>query len=281
MKIKLLLIILISSLGFAQPQIAGDTMLCPFSNGTAYVVNDQNFDTYTWYWKYWFSSDEFEAVPGVSGPTFIYDWYTYDQALIKVVVTLNGETFESNTIQIDSYAWVGLTTGFQDSENISIDQNNGNVLLCAGTTFNVEVYNPYTIVQWYRDGVEIPGANTMSYEISGPGVYHVVAAPDFCPNNAASSEGTPIIVQIDNDCTLGIDGPDQAEIFLYPNPVVGKLHVSKPVEFLRIHDLSGKTVYELSSSENTAVDMTSMPAGTYFVEMRSEGNTVLRKIVKR
>ncbi len=279
MKIKLLFFLLIPLLGFAQPQIEGDTMLCPFTNGTAYVVNDQNYDSYTWYWKYWFSGDAFQAVPGATGAQFTYDWYTYDQALIKVVVTLNGETFESNTIQIDSYAWTGLVTGFQDSDNISIDPNNGNVMLCAGTTFMVEVYNPYTIVQWYRDGVAIPEATSMTFEISGPGNYHVVAAPGFCPDSSSSSEGTPITVVIDNDCQLGVDNPTLSDLRIFPNPVKDVLTISGPdIEMVNIYNMTGQLIFR--EQHVNSLDVSTFPVGVYLLEVQSGTQKSVRKFVK-
>jgi len=34
-------------------------------------------------------------IAGANGASFTYDWDSYDQKLIKVVVTRNGDTFES------------------------------------------------------------------------------------------------------------------------------------------------------------------------------------------
>src|SRR6478672_5674323 len=96
------------------PTISGDTMLCPNTSGTASITTDMPYDSYQWYWRYWFTSDPFVAISGADAASFTYDWFTYDQAQLKVVVTLNGQTYESNVIQIDSYAWVGLTVGFEN-----------------------------------------------------------------------------------------------------------------------------------------------------------------------
>ena len=267
----------------AQPTIEGDTMLCPDTSGTASITNNQVYDTYQWYWRYWFTSDPFVAIPGADGPSFTYDWLTYDQAQLKVVVTLDGETFESNVIQIDSYAWVGLTVGFENTDNVSINPENGNVMLCAGTGFTIQTYMPYTLVQWYKDGIEISGANQMELHVTEPGSYYVVAAPEFCPDATSSTQGLPIIVEIDNDCNLGLDDPRLQLLSFYPNPVNGQLHFDSraAIQELTVYDITGKKVW--SDRFNTIsgiADLTRLASGMYVLEASAAGLTQRYKIIK-
>ena len=155
------------------PEITGDVMLCPYTDGTATVTNPI-YDSYQWYSKYWFTSDPYVAIAGATGPSFTYDWFTYDQSLFKVVTTLNGTTYESNEIQIDSYAWASFSVGTELNEFVSTDPNNGNLLLCSGASFTASIFMPYDFgIQWYKNGVPISGANEMDYVITGPGLYHV------------------------------------------------------------------------------------------------------------
>jgi hypothetical protein len=265
------------------PTIAGDVMLCPNSNGTASITNAQAYDSYTWYWKYWFTSDPFIAIPGANGPSFTYDWMNYDQALLKVVVTLNGNTYESNTIQIDSYAWVGLTVGYQDSDNISQDPDTGAVNLCEGTAFTIEVYMPYTNVQWYKDGQPMPGENNMQLHVTEAGSYHVVAAPGFCPNSTSSTEGLPIVVQIDTNCQLGTGHQETQSFVLYPNPVKENLLVSavQPIDKISVHDLAGQLVYAAKPGAVHAVaDLSALASGMYFIQVETGGKICKAKIIR-
>lgn len=283
-KLLVLLLFLSSFAGFSQvPTIVGDVMLCPNTSGTASIVTDQVYDSYTWYWKYWFTSDPFVAVPGEDGPSFTYDWYTYDQALIKVVVTLDGNTYESNVLQIDSYAWIGLTTGFENTPNVSIDGNNGNVLLCEGTSFILNVYNPYTIVQWYKDGQPIEGATQQQLHINQPGTYHVVAAPEFCPNSVSSSQGLPTVVVIDTDCELGIENPEQQfGITLYPNPIRDVLTLSSggfAIDAVKIYNMAGQMVFNQKSPEFT-IALSGLSSGVYILEATSGSLSKKMRIVK-
>lgn len=267
-----------------NPVIAGDTMLCPNGTGSAVVTNNQIYDSYTWYWKYWFSSDQFNAIPGANSASFTYDWATYDQALLKVVVTLGGYTYESNTIQIDSYSWVGLTVGFEDSPNVSIDPDTGNVNLCEGTGFTIQVYQPYTNVQWYRDGQPIAGANDMQLHVTEAGGYYVVASPGFCPDDTSSTEGLPIVVQIDTNCGLGTDHPQEATFNFYPNPVKDFMIVSSgqyALDTVTLFNLSGQVLLEERPGiPNTKIDFAKLSSGMYILEVRAGGNTQRIKVVK-
>lgn len=279
MKLKLLILTMVSSWSFAQtPEIAGDLILCPESSGTAYIVNDMAYDSYQWYFKYWFTSGEFQEIPGANGPTFVYDWWTYDQALLKVVVTFEGQTYESNTIQIDSYAWLPISTGFELAENVSINPENGNVMLCEGTSFTVEVFMPYTIVQWFRNDEAIPGATSMQYEVTGPGVYHVEAAPEFCPDNVSSSQGTPMIVEIDTNCGLDVGNPQKTQFAVWPNPTKGTIHLSDSYETVRVVNLAGQVV-KIFENPSTTIDVSSLQSGMYLLEAETDGAKSVRKIV--
>src|SRR5690606_703582 len=193
-----LLFLFFTTLSISQPVITGDLLLCPNGSGTATVTGSTVYDSYEWQYKYWFTSDPFVAIPGANGPSFTYDWDLYDQALLKVVVTLDGDTFESNTLQIDSHAWVGLPVGHEVGDNVTFDPNSEGFLLCDGTTFISELFNPYTAnIQWYKDGMPISGANSMQYEIASAGTYYVTAAPAFCPDNTSTS--LPITVAINTN----------------------------------------------------------------------------------
>lgn len=265
MKKTLLVALLLCTSVWAQtPTISGDLLLCPNGTGTASIDNDVAYDSYQWYWKYWFSNDPFQPIAGADGPSFTYEWLTYDQALLKVEVTLSGQTYESNTLQIDSYVWLPITTGFEMNENVSINPENGNVLLCQGTTFPLQVFMPYSIVQWYRDGQPIPGAIEMTYTVSGPGVYHVVAAPEFCPNNGSSSEGTPTVVEINPDCGLQTQEPEASRFTAYPNPGRNVVHVAlDPLEEVVVYNLTGQRVLEARNT--TTINVENLSPGVYLL----------------
>ncbi len=267
---------------FAQnPVIEGDEILCQNGSGTASVVNGVNYDSYAWYYKYWFSSDDFQLIQGVTGPSFTYDWMTYDQALIKVVGTLGGVDYESNVLQIDSWAFLPISFGYGEFENVSQNPNNGNTLLCEGTAFTIEVFNPYnTNIRWYRNGELIPGENEMTLEVTEPGEYYVSAAPQECPELESSTAGTPIIVEINEECNLSVGTPSGEVLAVWPNPARDRLHFSGiEAGKISIYSLSGQLILE--QVMDVSVDVSGLASGLYLAKITSASGTKRVKFARQ
>jgi len=265
-----------------RPDIDGDLMLCPNTNGTAYVTNPQ-FDTYQWYYRYWFPENQpFVPIEGATASTFTYDWFTYDQAQLKVVATLNGQTLESDTIQIDSYAWATMTIMWdENTPGLHYDGDNNIFYLESGYAFPLDLQLPYSEnIQWYKDFEIIEGANNSHFEITGPGLYYVSAGPNVCPDNITN--GPVFDVQL----FVGMDDIEAGSINIYPNPAKDYLIMHFPgndkFEKYSISDLSGRILKEgtLTSSE-TRIDIVSLLPGTYLIKIEGEQGTVLKKILKK
>ncbi len=85
-----------------------------------------------------------------------------------------------------------------------------------------------------------------------------------------------------NATTLGVDNLDSAKknISLYPNPVKSVLNFSEEVSNIKITDLSGKTVKQISDFKNT-IDVGSLAKGSYIITVTTKtGNTITKKLVK-
>ncbi|SFU33891.1 Por secretion system C-terminal sorting domain-containing protein [Pustulibacterium marinum] len=288
MKLKLFYIaLIIGSLNLINaqtteaPVIEGDTMLCPYSDGTASIVNDETYDSYQWYYKYWFLSGDFESIPNATSSTFEYDWYTYDQALIKVIATKNGNTYESNTIQIDSYNWAGLLVEHESEDDITIDQSNGNFIMCPGDELTNTISQPYTIAQWYKDGQAIEGATNTTFVITEPGDYYVTAAPEYCPDVTQTSPTYTVVYG--DDCGLNTDQYELETIGISNNPVTNTLSIANPnhiaIEDISIYNVNGQRV--LQETKGTNINVSKLSKGFYFAVIMSEqGNTKNIKFIK-
>jgi len=269
------------------PVIAGDIMLCPYTNGTAQVTNETEYDTYQWYVSAFFTDDVFEPIEGATSESFTYDWYTYDQAIFKLVVTLDGETYESNTIQIDSHNWASLTFGSEFSEGVVPDDATYTYLICEGDFITNTLTSPYdSSIQWYRDGEAIEGATEGTYIITEPGSYHVVAAPAVCPNATSSTILNPLVVSWNPDCTAGVDDISaKDEFIIYPNPASSSLNLQLPQSSLlneyTIFDVTGKKL--MSGSVNTsasAINISGLAAGTYIIKLNGGQTQATKMFVK-
>ncbi len=278
----LFFVFMISNLSAQTPTIEGDLMMCPYTDGTAYITTDQEYDSYQWYFKYWFTSDEFEPIDGATGPSFTYDWYTYDQALLKVVVTLNGTTYESNSIQIDSYTWISIFTMYEMNNDMSIDPENGTILLCEGASFDLSVNNPPydSSITWYKDGVAIDGATNSTYTVTGPGSYEVSAAPSFCPDSISFS--IPVVVATDPDCSLGIPQQNLSNIKIYPNPASHVITVSSPgPASYTIADLTGKIISQGKIDAQGTISVSEFSNGVYLLNVDGDGFSTTVKFIKK
>lgn len=289
---KLLLLTILLLTGFARaqaPVIEGDIMMCPWTDGTATITSSETYESYQWYYKYWFLSDDYVAIEGADGPSFTYDWYTYDQALLKVVVTTTGgQTLESNTIQIDSWTWASMTVmgDMGDPTNVFFDDDLQVFMVCEGTTFPNTVNSPYTAnIQWYKDDAIIPGATSATYEIHEAGTYYVRASPGICPDqpqNAANS--MPIVVEMKADCSMGTHNPAAVNVALYPNPAANviNLQFSNTANFdsFTILDITGKTLLKGNLRDN-AINVSMLASGSYILKLEGGSQQVTKKFIKK
>lgn len=288
MKKQLLALILVvtGSLTFAQaPTISGDTMLCPWDNGTASITSGQTYDTYQWYYKYWFLSDDFQAIDGANAASFTYDWYTYDQAIFKVVVTSGGNTYESNTIQIDSWNWVSMTISYEETEAFFFDPESFTYQLCDGSSADLSINNPpYNAnIQWFKNDAVIDGANQSTYTVTGPGNYKVTAAPQMCPNSTSTSP--TFEVQLNPNCQLEVGDNLRNEFRIYPIPAGDQVTIRANVQVFdhyAIYDLAGKKVGEgaLEQTEQS-ISIAPFENGIYLVTLKGQNATATQKIIKQ
>ena len=84
------------------------------------------------------------------------------------------------------------------------------------------------------------------------------------------------------DCDLGIPFiNDSTAIFLYPNPVSGTLHVQgrEPLKQVTFYGVLGQVLMTVRTGFGN-IDVSSLPTGLYFVEVRTEKGTVVERVVK-
>ena len=97
----------------------------------------------------------------------------------------------------------------------------------------------------------------------------------------------PVIVNLSQaKSTAGISEADAGKVKIYPNPNKGIFNIapadgSKSVLTIEVEDMSGKSILkkQLKGQDEYQVDLSSAPAGTYNIVIRSETYLVTRKIV--
>lgn len=271
--------------GGPEPVIAGDTMLCPGGEGIAGTVNNMAFDSYQWQVRDYNPQNpgEFENIEGATSASFTYGQYEYAAKEIRLVVTLDDQTYYSNILLIDSYVFAGLTVEHTTFGQVTTDPETGAFLLCGdAASVSSTVLEPYTIVQWYKDGEPIEGATQTTYVAVGPGDYYVVASPAECPD---FTETLPsFTLANDPDCTTGIQNPDAAVFTLYPNPANATLNISlanTTAESYTITDVTGKTLMGGTfTGTEQAIDIQALAAGSYIIKVSGQGAQTSKMFLK-
>ncbi len=269
-----------------EPQIDGDTFICPFSSGTVSVVNGITYDTYQWYFEY-FGVTGFEPIEGATNDTFTYDWENYDAGSFKLIATLGGETLESNILEIDSYWPLDLIVFHDYGLEVIFDPVTRAFQMCPGDVITNTVNIPYTICQWYKDGEAIDGATETTYLITEPGLYTVIAAPDYCPN--LTQEIDPIVVEYKQDCSLSIDDNYSSDFVLYPNPAKDRLIIDfktpQSKATISIFDLQGRKNHEIKLGNSIVsdldIDVSGLSKGLYFMVIELNNAILKKKFIKR
>jgi photosystem II stability/assembly factor-like uncharacterized protein len=90
-----------------------------------------------------------------------------------------------------------------------------------------------------------------------------------------------------NGVTLSKKDFELYQIGLYPNPTNGVFNIemdkTEP-KTIEIYDLNGKRVFLknnfINSGRKTTIDLSNVPSGIYFIKIETEGNTIIKRIIK-
>lgn len=143
------------------------------------------------------------------------------------------------------------------------------VITVAGTTLTTA---PYANLQWYENGVPIPGATGNSITITLPSSSDFTVTATGTTGCEASDTYNP---------SAGIAENNAFHIVLYPNPTQDVITVQsdQPVSEVSVYDLQGNCVRHITNF-NQVIDLKTAATGTYMVRLTSEKGIGWMKIVK-
>lgn len=82
------------------------------------------------------------------------------------------------------------------------------------------------------------------------------------------------------NCLLSVNDINKKEIAIFPNPAKENINFSEELSNIKISDLSGKVVKQISSSEKS-IDVSKLAKGTYIITATSKsGELINRKFIK-
>ena len=128
--------------------------------------------------------------------------------------------------------------------------------------------------QWYFNAMVIPGATDYFYVAPGSGDYYVVATD----GNGCEVEAAIF------DVIAGIENNFSSRVIIYPDPVTETLEIknwkgSLPIR-INVYNVIGEKIYSSLAGEPLVIDCAEFPAGMYFLEINSAGNTFRVRFMK-
>ncbi|GGG56941.1 T9SS type A sorting domain-containing protein [Bizionia arctica] len=140
------------------------------------------------------------------------------------------------------------------------------------------------VLQWYKDNVLIPGANTNPYIITNAtmadsGSYHCVITdtdiPDFEIFRA------PIVV----DVTLGIHENELQDFQIYPNPTNSFLYIKRPTNIeatINVYDINGRLILNQTIINTlNEINLSKFQSGMYILEYKTNEVKIVKQIIKQ
>ncbi len=156
---------------FTPAVTPNNLILCPNETDTLWT---QVYDSYQWY-------KDGVAISGATQQFLIVNQATAAGSYFKINATLNSCTEMSDSVLVDGWAY--LPPFVTHSGNYTINPNDGSSLLCQGVDTMILTFSYPANIQWFKDGVAIPGATTTELKVTTPGSYIVQGAPGVCPND--------------------------------------------------------------------------------------------------
>lgn len=157
------------------PQIDGDLLLCPESEG---VLVTGSFDTYQWYKRDVSGGGDPVPVAGATDSFLTVNYFDDVPAWFSVEVTYDTCSVRSEEVLLDGYVFL---PPFVESVGDLAIGSDGETILCNGDTL-LFILSMDTNIQWFRNFEPIPGANDKELIVTEGGSYQAEGAPEQCPD---------------------------------------------------------------------------------------------------
>ena len=159
--------------------------------------------------------------------------------------------------------------------NLGFTIQEGKVVLQWQEASMAESYNVY------RDGVKI-GHNISGNEFVDNSVtmqqayrYTVTGQNNYIESNPSNE----VYIDLSNGATEIVHCHD---IRIYPNPTMGKIHIqTQDLHRVSVFNMIGQEFMNVSSADNQSIiDLSALPQGTYFIKVVTETGSKTEKIIK-
>lgn len=161
------------------------------------------------------------------------------------------------------------------------------------TVTNPDALPPSYSLQWFQDGVLIPGATELTHCFTEPGVYLFSLQVTDNVSGCTNSFSLGASFNPNYTCASGTEdlAAMEATLNIFPNPTSGLFWISyeslQPAAVdLLLFDALGRLVWQsrelmVSKFFQKEIDLSSVPAGLYFLKISTEDGSLSRRIVKQ
>ena len=139
---------------------------------------------------------------------------------------------------------------------------------------------------WLRLSRNTGNAGTQKLVIYPTGENNTNAAFEGCVNIVSTTLNESICIVVKQNSSVGVKQvADNSKFSLYPNPATSQLVVNNgniPMQTITVYDVVGKEILKISdvNTSYTELNVANLHQGLYFVKVRSEKGTQVRKFVK-
>jgi hypothetical protein len=244
-----------------------NTEVCAGSTATFTVVAAPlgGPNNLTYQWQQW-NGTAFVNIAGAINTTLNVN---------NVTLAMNGNTYRVLVNGLCTQIISGVATlRVKSLPNVSLSTSrNPSITPGQLVTIMASVNPAGGTIAWYKDGVLIPGALTLSLNnlsVDDAGTYHAVYT---APNGCTATSANVVISKATSD-----------NVFIYPNPSDGRFQVRVYNQneniTVSVYDAKGALVYQKSSTTAAPytridVDLSHVAAGQYLVDVRGAGGSRL------
>lgn len=152
----------------------------------------------------------------------------------------------------------------------------GETVFCDSTYLSSDQVAPHFQYQWYRNGVSLFGETGPVVKIGVSGDYSVkVTTP--CGTQTSNVNWITIA-----NCgtTGGVDGDEEDDFNVYPNPSNGVFYVDMPndtgLQYI-LYDINEKVILQEIAENDFEVEVLHLPAGTYVLQIITDNAELFMK----
>lgn len=205
------------------------------------------------------------ATPSITGGTFL--WMPDMQTTSSIIVGPNSTTTYTATYTLN---------GCESNQSVSVVTVNPMPIITVSESNNVLTSDQSgAVYQWLdcNSWLNINGENGVSYSPTVNGEYAVIIDLNGCIDTSSC-----MMIS-----TIGINEVIGQNIQLYPNPAVDEIQI-KGLENqtfdLEMTDINGKVILKIKKTEVTAIDVSTLDKGVYFIKL-DEGELGTYRFVKQ